>query len=88
MSLRILSVPFPFAPLRADPVGGAEQVAAALDAALVAAGHESIVIAPEGSQVAGTLVALAGIAVFLSDKFMRGVASAGIGDAVGAASTE
>lgn len=60
MSLRILSVPFPFAPLRADPVGGAEQVAAALDAALVAAGHESIVIAPEGSQVAGTLVALPG----------------------------
>ena len=34
------------------------------------------------AQVAGTLVALAGIAVFLSDKFMRGVASAGIGDAV------
>lgn len=58
MSLRILSVPFPFAPVRMDPVGGAEQVAAALDRALVAAGHESIVIACEGSQVAGTLVAL------------------------------
>ncbi|HEX6613875.1 MAG TPA: glycosyltransferase [Rhodanobacteraceae bacterium] len=58
MSLRILSVPFPFAPVRADPVGGAEQVAAALDRALVAAGHESIVIACADSQVAGTLVAL------------------------------
>jgi drug/metabolite transporter (DMT)-like permease len=34
------------------------------------------------AQLAGTLLALAGIAVFLSDKFMRGVASAGIGDAV------
>ena len=33
-------------------------------------------------QVAGTLVALAGIALFLSDKLMRGVANAGIGDGV------
>lgn len=54
----ILSVPFPFAPMRADAVGGAEQIAAALDRALVAAGHESMVIAGEGSQVAGTLVAV------------------------------
>jgi len=56
--MRILSVPFPFAPMRADAVGGAEQIAAALDRALVAAGHESMVIAGEGSQVAGTLVAV------------------------------
>src|SRR5690242_8613005 len=34
------------------------------------------------AQVAGTLLALAGIAVFLSDKLMRGVTEAGIGDAV------
>jgi drug/metabolite transporter (DMT)-like permease len=34
------------------------------------------------AQVAGTLLALAGIALFLSDKFMRGVAHAGIGDAL------
>jgi drug/metabolite transporter (DMT)-like permease len=33
-------------------------------------------------QVAGTLVALAGIALFLSDKFSRGVADAGVGDGV------
>src|SRR5437868_2411717 len=32
------------------------------------------------SQVWGTLIALAGIAVFLSDKFTRGVAHAGLGD--------
>ncbi|HUQ76022.1 MAG TPA: DMT family transporter [Burkholderiales bacterium] len=32
------------------------------------------------SQVAGTLVALVGIAVFLSDKFARGVTHAGFGD--------
>lgn len=58
MSLRILSVPFPFVRLDADPVGGAEQIAVALDQALVAAGHQSIVIARAGSRVAGTLVAL------------------------------
>lgn len=34
------------------------------------------------AQVAGTLVALAGIAVFLSDKILRGVANAGWGDLV------
>lgn len=34
------------------------------------------------TQVAGTLVAFAGIAVFLSDKFARGVAHAGLGDLV------
>jgi glycosyltransferase involved in cell wall biosynthesis len=58
MTLRVLSVPFPFAPVRSDAVGGAEQIAAALDRALVAARHESIVIACEGSQVAGRRVAL------------------------------
>ena len=34
------------------------------------------------SQVWGTLVALAGIVIFLSDKFARGVAHAGVGDLV------
>lgn len=33
-------------------------------------------------QVAGTLVAFAGIVVFLSDKFARGLAAAGIGDVI------
>ena len=53
--MRVLSVAYPLAPVTADPVGGAEQVLARLDRALVAAGHRSLVIAPEGSQVAGTL---------------------------------
>jgi drug/metabolite transporter (DMT)-like permease len=35
-----------------------------------------------GRQVAGTLVAFAGIVVFLSDKFVRGIALAGAGDLV------
>lgn len=56
MSLSVLSVAYPLAPVTADPVGGAEQVLARLDRALVAAGHRSLVIAPEGSQVAGTLL--------------------------------
>src|SRR5689334_13723996 len=34
------------------------------------------------SQVAGTILAMAGIAIFLSDKFTRGVAHAGFGDLV------
>jgi glycosyltransferase involved in cell wall biosynthesis len=54
--LTVLSVAFPFAPVTVDPIGGAEQVLAHLDRALVSAGHRSIVIAAEGSQSAGTLV--------------------------------
>src|SRR5258708_14868253 len=39
------------------------------------------------SQVAGTVLAMAGIAVFLSDKFTRGVTHAGFGDLVLLAAT-
>lgn len=56
MSLTVLSVAYPFAPVSPDPVGGAEAVLAAVDAALVAAGHRSLVIAQEGSRVAGVLL--------------------------------
>ena len=56
MTLTVLSVAYPFAPVSPDACGGAEQVAWALDAALVRAGHRSIVVAQEGSRVAGTLV--------------------------------
>ncbi|TNC05064.1 glycosyltransferase family 4 protein [Methylobacterium terricola] len=52
----MLSVAYPFAPVSPDAVGGAEQVLSRLDAALVAAGHRSIVVARAGSRVAGTLV--------------------------------
>lgn len=56
MTLTVVSVAYPFAPVTADPAGGAEQVLAQLDRALVAGGHRSIVVAPEGSVTAGELV--------------------------------
>ena len=56
MPLTVLSVAYPFAPVTADPAGGAEQVLAQIDRTLVSAGHRSRVIAPEGSKVAGDLV--------------------------------
>jgi glycosyltransferase involved in cell wall biosynthesis len=56
--LTVLSIGYPFAPVTADPAGGAEQVLAHLDRALAAAGHRSIVIAPEGSDTAGELRAV------------------------------
>ena len=55
--LTILSVAYPLAPVRPDTAGGAEQVLAQLDRALVEAGHRSLVVACEGSTPAGTLVA-------------------------------
>ena len=58
MTMRVLSVAFPFARVSADPVGGAEQVLAHLDRHLVGQGHESVVIAPAGSKVRGRLVPL------------------------------
>lgn len=58
MRMRVLSVAFPFAPIDADPVGGAEQVLAQLDRHLVACGHESVVIAQAGSRVQGHLIPL------------------------------
>ncbi|MCU1330891.1 MAG: glycosyl transferase, group 1 [Bryobacterales bacterium] len=56
MKRTILSVAFPLAHVGLDAVGGAEQIVALLDRALVKAGHQSIVTAAEGSRVAGTLV--------------------------------
>jgi glycosyltransferase involved in cell wall biosynthesis len=56
--LTVVTVAFPLAPLGPDAPGGAEQIATAIDAALVAAGHTSIVIAPEDSVCAGRLMPL------------------------------
>jgi glycosyltransferase involved in cell wall biosynthesis len=56
MSMTVLSVAYPFAPVRSDVAGGAEQVLGQLDAALVRAGHRSIVIACEGSRPSGELI--------------------------------
>jgi glycosyltransferase involved in cell wall biosynthesis len=53
--LTILSVAYPFAAVGPDPVGGAEQVLGQLDRAVVAAGWRSVVVAAEGSRVAGEL---------------------------------
>ncbi len=56
MSLNVLSVAFPFAPVGPGAVGGAEQVLTLLEAALVEHGFRSIVAAREGSQPCGTLL--------------------------------
>jgi glycosyltransferase involved in cell wall biosynthesis len=55
-ALNILSVAYPLARVATDCVGGAEQVLAQLDANLTLAGHNSLVIASQGSCVAGTLI--------------------------------
>jgi glycosyltransferase involved in cell wall biosynthesis len=60
--LRVLQVAYPFAPVGPDAVGGAEQVLSALDRGLVAAGHRSIVLAAEGSDVAGEHVVIPRVA--------------------------
>ncbi len=57
-ALTVLSVAFPFAPVGPDAVGGAEQVLSALDLELTQAGHRSIVLACEGSETTGQLVAV------------------------------
>jgi glycosyltransferase involved in cell wall biosynthesis len=54
--LTVLSVGYAFAPVTADPPGGSEQILGALDRALTAAGHRSIVVAQEGSEVTGELL--------------------------------
>jgi glycosyltransferase involved in cell wall biosynthesis len=54
--LRVLTVAYPLAPVGPDATGGAEQIASALDRALVAAGHRSTVLACAGSVAAGELV--------------------------------
>ena len=55
--LSVLTVAYPFAPIGNDAVGGAEQIAGMLDAAIVAAGFKSIVAACEGSSTLGELFA-------------------------------
>ena len=56
MTLTVLSVAYPLAPVGPDAVGGAEQVLSHLDRALAEASHRSIVIACEGSSTHGQLV--------------------------------
>jgi hypothetical protein len=57
MDLVVLNVAYPFAPVGLDISSGAEYVLTQLDAALARAGHESFVMACEGSVTAGILLA-------------------------------
>jgi glycosyltransferase involved in cell wall biosynthesis len=56
MTLTVLNVAYPFTELTPDPVGGAEQVLMHIDRALVEAGHRSLVMAAQGSEVRGKLL--------------------------------
>jgi glycosyltransferase involved in cell wall biosynthesis len=56
VQLNVLSVGYPLAAVSTSTAGGAEQILATIDEALVAAGHGSIVIAPEGSRCKGLLI--------------------------------
>ena len=69
--LTILNVAYPLAPVGPDAVGGAEQVLSMLDAALVAAGHHSLVVACGGSAVSGELIRVPGEAGVLDDAARR-----------------
>jgi glycosyltransferase involved in cell wall biosynthesis len=55
MSLTVLQVAYPLAPVSRDAVGGAEQIVSLLDRAVVASGHRSVVVACSGSAVDGIL---------------------------------
>jgi glycosyltransferase involved in cell wall biosynthesis len=68
MPLTVLNIGYSLAPVGPDVAGGAEQVLSALDHSLVAAGHRSIVVAPEGSQTAGILVATAPLPAAITDE--------------------
>jgi hypothetical protein len=57
MELVVLNVAYPFAPVGPEISSGAEYVLTQLDAALARAGHESFVMACEGSVTAGILLA-------------------------------
>ncbi len=57
MTLTVLNVAYPFAPVGARAVGGAEQVLTSVEAALAGRGVRSLVAACEGSTCAGRLFA-------------------------------
>ena len=56
MSLSILSIAYPLAPVGPDAAGGSEQILTLLDRTLVRNGDRSVVIACEGSKAEGTLI--------------------------------
>src|SRR4051812_28143502 len=54
--MKILTVAYPFAPVAADSVGGAEQIAFQLAEALYRRGHQSLLLARADSKFSGTLL--------------------------------
>ncbi|HZP63036.1 MAG TPA: glycosyltransferase family 4 protein [Terriglobales bacterium] len=73
MSLTVLNVSYPLARVAEDTAGGAEQILATLDAALVRAGHRSLVLAPHGSSCQGMLVSFSVSEQVLDDSAQRAV---------------
>ncbi len=71
MGLTVLYVAYVFAPVGPDRAGGAEQVLAGLDRALVAKGHRSLVIACAGSETAGELLATAPLPAKFTEELRR-----------------
>jgi glycosyltransferase involved in cell wall biosynthesis len=71
VTLTVLNVAYPLAPVGPDAVGGAEQVLTQIDQGLVEAGERSIVVARTGSRAAGTLVPVAAEAGILDDAAKR-----------------
>jgi glycosyltransferase involved in cell wall biosynthesis len=72
MSLTILNVAYPFARVGPGAVGGAEQIVSHIDRGLVRAGDTSLVIAPQGSDIAGTLLAVPSVGGLLDDRAREG----------------
>jgi glycosyltransferase involved in cell wall biosynthesis len=68
MQLTILSVAYPLTQVGQNAVGGSEQILTAIDLALTKAGHRSLVLAAEGSQVSGTLIASPKAGKYLNDR--------------------
>ncbi len=56
MSLSVLSIAYPLAPVGPDAAGGSEQILTLLDRHLTRNGHRSVVIACEGSRTEGALI--------------------------------
>ncbi len=71
MTLTILNVAFPLAPVGVDSIGGAEQVLLAIDQSLARQGHRSIVVARPESKVAGTLIPTIPVGGTISDATWR-----------------
>lgn len=71
MKLTILNIAYPFAHVRPDTAGGAEQILGILDSALVKAGHRSIVLASKGSVVEGELMEFPHYGSILDDNIIK-----------------